>query len=88
MQRPVFIMDEATAAIDPATDNQIQSTIKSVFKDSTVITIAHRLNTIIDYDKILTLQNGQLAQFNTPQNLIQTPGIFREMCLNADLVKK
>jgi len=81
----ILIMDEATAAIDPSTDNIIQEKIKSVFKDSTVVTIAHRLNTIIDYDKILTLDQGKKIQFNSPQYLKNNSGIFRDMCKNAGM---
>jgi ABC-type multidrug transport system fused ATPase/permease subunit len=53
-------MDEATASIDEKTDETIQSMIRQEFKSTTVITIAHRLNTIIFYDKILVLDNGEI----------------------------
>lgn len=53
-------MDEATASIDLKTDKLIQEMIKTEFKDATVITIAHRLNTIIDYNKILVLDKGKI----------------------------
>ncbi|KAJ2802201.1 hypothetical protein H4R20_003374 [Coemansia guatemalensis] len=66
----VLVLDEATAAIDNATDEIIQQTIRSEFKDCTVLTIAHRLNTVIDSDMVLVVDNGQLAEYDTPQNLL------------------
>ncbi|KAJ2083951.1 hypothetical protein H4R24_000394 [Coemansia sp. RSA 988] len=66
----VLVLDEATAAIDNETDEIIQQTIKKEFKDCTVLTIAHRLNTIIDSDMILVVDGGRLAEYDTPQNLL------------------
>ena len=63
----VLVLDEATAAIDMNTDNLIQKTIRKEFSDSTVITIAHRLNTIMDYDRIIVLDDGRIKEFNSPQ---------------------
>ena len=56
----IIIMDEATANVDIKTDRLIQEVIRDKFKDSTVITIAHRLNTILDYDKVLVLDDGRV----------------------------
>ncbi|TIC23626.1 hypothetical protein E3Q12_01940 [Wallemia mellicola] len=76
----ILILDEATSAIDSMTDNYIQDTIRRQFKDMTIITIAHRLRTIIDYDKILVLERGLISEFDTPQNLLLKPdGIFSSM---------
>ena len=72
----ILLMDEATANIDEKTDHLLQQMIKTEFKDTTVITIAHRLNTIIQYDKILVLENGRIADFDTPLNLIKKDGLF------------
>ena len=72
----VLLMDEATASIDEKTDRLLQKMIKTEFKTTTVITIAHRLNTIIQYDKILVLDNGKIVQFDTPLNLLNQEGIF------------
>ena len=76
----VLLMDEATASIDYATDGKIQDTLREV-KESTIITIAHRLQTIIDYDKVLVLDKGKLIEYDTPWELISRDGgIFRGMC--------
>ncbi|KAL8926765.1 MAG: hypothetical protein Q9172_001641 [Xanthocarpia lactea] len=76
----VLLMDEATASIDYATDSKIQDTLREV-KDSTIITIAHRLQTIIDYDKVLVLDKGKVVEYDAPWELItQEDGIFQGMC--------
>lgn len=66
----VLILDEATAAVDMETDRIIQETIRSEFKDRTILTIAHRLDTVLDSDKILVLDNGEVKEFDTPKNLL------------------
>ncbi|CAG8608724.1 18280_t:CDS:2, partial [Racocetra fulgida] len=77
----LIIMDEATASTDFKTDHLIQTTIREEFKDSTVITIAHRLRTIVDYDKILVMDAGNVVEFDIPYLLMQKPdGWFRGMC--------
>ncbi|KAJ1729945.1 hypothetical protein LPJ72_004709 [Coemansia sp. Benny D160-2] len=78
----LIIMDEATASVDFDTDNRIQNTIRgSEFANSTLLCIAHRLRTIIDYDRVLVLEKGKVAEFDTPYNLLQNKdGIFRSMC--------
>ncbi|KAI4256442.1 MAG: hypothetical protein L6R42_006221 [Xanthoria sp. 1 TBL-2021] len=82
----VLLMDEATASIDYATDSKIQDTLREV-KDSTIITIAHRLQTIIDYDKVLVLDKGKVVEYDAPWELItQGDGIFQGMCeMSGDL---
>ncbi|GAA5937761.1 uncharacterized protein JCM15063_002109 [Sporobolomyces koalae] len=80
----VIIMDESTASVDFETDEKIQQTIREGFSDSLVITIAHRLRSIIDYDKILVLDKGELAEFDSPAELLKNrDGIFRGMCEKA-----
>jgi len=75
----VLLMDEATASIDYATDSKIQETIREI--RNTTITIAHRLQTIIDYDKVLVLDKGQVIEYGDPFDLVSTrDGIFRGMC--------
>lgn len=76
----VLLMDEATASIDYATDAKIQDTLREL-KDNTIITIAHRLQTIIDYDKVLVLEKGEVVEFDDPWQLIKKEdGSFRGMC--------
>lgn len=72
-------MDEATASIDYATDAKIQETIREI--KNTTITIAHRLQTIIDYDKVLVLDKGEVVEYGAPWDLVETDGgAFRGMC--------
>ncbi|KAF2474335.1 P-loop containing nucleoside triphosphate hydrolase protein [Lindgomyces ingoldianus] len=75
----VLLMDEATASIDYATDAKIQETIREI--RNTTITIAHRLQTIIDYDKVLLLDKGEVVEFGDPWDLVRREGgSFRAMC--------
>ncbi|KAG0012875.1 hypothetical protein BGZ80_011457 [Entomortierella chlamydospora] len=67
----VLCLDEATAAIDVETDNAIQRALRREFSGCTVLTIAHRINTIMDSDRILVLEKGQVAEYDSPQNLLQ-----------------
>jgi ATP-binding cassette subfamily C (CFTR/MRP) protein 1 len=76
----VLVMDEATAAVDFETDSLIQTTIREQFKDMTVLTIAHRVNTILDYDRVLVLDKGVIAEFAKPADLLADPkSIFSSM---------
>merc|ERR1719500_1388319 len=82
----ILVLDEATAAVDLETDNLIQTTIRSEFAGCTIITIAHRLNTVVDYDRVLVLKDGVIAELDSPRTLMQTEGsIFRGMCQDAGL---
>ncbi|KAJ7751195.1 P-loop containing nucleoside triphosphate hydrolase protein [Mycena maculata] len=77
----LIIMDEATSQIDSRLDDQIQQTIREELSGAIVITIAHRLKTIMDYDRILVLDDGELLEFGPPKTLLQKMGgAFREMC--------
>ncbi|NXH21247.1 MRP6 protein, partial [Bucco capensis] len=81
----ILILDEATAAVDLETDLQIQSTLRTQFKGSTVLTIAHRINTIMDCDRILVLENGWIAEFDTLENLIAQKGLFYRLMEESSL---
>jgi ABC-type phosphate transport system ATPase subunit len=74
----VLLMDEATASIDYATDAKIQETIREI--KNTTITIAHRLQTIIDYDKVLVLDKGEVVEYGDPWDLLMSKGSFHGMC--------
>jgi len=69
----VVILDEATANIDMITEQKIQALITQHFKDSTMLTIAHRLNTIIHSDKVLVLSFGKIKEYDSPQKLMADP---------------
>ncbi|XP_066291267.1 multidrug resistance-associated protein 1-like isoform X3 [Branchiostoma lanceolatum] len=81
----ILVLDEATAAVDLETDDLIQSTIRTQFADCTVLTIAHRLNTIMDSTRVLVLDAGRIAEFDSPQDLIASRGIFYGMAKDAGL---
>ncbi|CAG5119030.1 unnamed protein product [Candidula unifasciata] len=83
----VLVLDEATAAVDMETDELIQETIREEFKDCTILTIAHRLNTVLDYDRILVLDKGEIQEFDPPQVLLKNPtSMFFSMAKAAGLV--
>lgn len=73
----IVMMDEATANVDAASDEIIQRTIRSQFQKTTVLTIAHRLSTIADSMKIAVFEQGELAEFGTPQDLVQQGGALQ-----------
>uniref|UniRef100_A0A182NL50 Uncharacterized protein n=1 Tax=Anopheles dirus TaxID=7168 RepID=A0A182NL50_9DIPT len=76
----ILVLDEATANVDPTTDRLIQDTIRLKFADCTVLTIAHRLNTIMDSDRVLVMDAGQAVELGTPHELLQLPiSIFGDM---------
>merc|ERR1712098_1009683 len=83
----VLILDEATAAVDLEADDLVQATIRREFSDCTVLTIAHRLNTIMDNNRVIVLDQGKIAEFDTPDNLLANKdSIFYGMARNAGLV--
>ncbi|RKO85556.1 P-loop containing nucleoside triphosphate hydrolase protein [Blyttiomyces helicus] len=89
----IIVMDEATASVDYETDAVIQRSLREDFKDATILTIAHRLNTIIDYDRVLVLDGGRIAELGTPAELLALEdGKFRAMveqtgATNSDMLK-
>ena len=73
----VLVLDEATASVDTETDAFIQKMIRERFQGTTLLTIAHRLNTIMDYDAILVMDKGRVAEFDSPKNLLKLEdGLF------------
>jgi ABC-type multidrug transport system ATPase subunit len=76
----ILVLDEATAAVDVRTDALIQKTIREEFKSCTMLIIAHRLNTVIDCDRLLILSSGQIQEFDTPEHLLSNDeGAFSKM---------
>ncbi|BGP58401.1 hypothetical protein JCM8202_001904 [Rhodotorula sphaerocarpa] len=76
----IIIMDEATASLDNESDQLVQKVIREEFSGCTNLTVAHRLDTIIDFDRILVLRAGRVAEFDSPENLLnRTDGAFRNM---------
>ena len=75
----IVIMDEATASVDADTDARIQRVMRAEFKGSTCITVAHRINTILDSDYILVMDNGRAEEFDTPEYLMQKGGLFKDL---------
>lgn len=81
----VLCLDEATANVDPTNDRRIQHVLTEEIRDCLVLTIAHRLHTVLASDRIMVLDRGQLAQLDSPQNLLQKEGIFRDLALQAGI---
>uniref|UniRef100_A0A7N9D4N4 Multidrug resistance-associated protein 1-like n=1 Tax=Macaca fascicularis TaxID=9541 RepID=A0A7N9D4N4_MACFA len=84
----ILILDEATASIDFETDKLVQTTIRKEFSDCTILTIAHRLQSIIDSDRVLVLDSGSIVEFEAPQNLIRQKGLFYEMTTDAGITQE
>ncbi|KAF8005284.1 hypothetical protein HF325_000741 [Metschnikowia pulcherrima] len=83
----ILILDEATSSVDYETDSKIQSTIVREFHDCTILCIAHRLKTILNYDRILVLDKGEIKEFDTPWNLFNlSQSIFQQMCHKSNIV--
>ncbi|KAG0351717.1 hypothetical protein BG005_008781, partial [Podila minutissima] len=81
----VLILDEATASVDVETDALIQKTIRKEFKHCTVITIAHRIKTVLDYDRVMVLEGGQVREYDTPAKLLEQKetGLFYRLAQQA-----
>ncbi|XP_019222145.1 canalicular multispecific organic anion transporter 1 isoform X2 [Oreochromis niloticus] len=81
----ILILDEATAAVDLETDNLIQNTIHKEFSDCTVLTIAHRLHSIMDSSRVMVLDAGKILEFDSPSNLLEKEGHFYAMAKDAGI---
>jgi len=75
----IVVMDEATASVDADTDARIQRVMKTDFRDSTCLTVAHRINTVMDSDRILVMDDGRVAEFDAPGTLLARGGLFRDL---------
>ncbi|KAJ2876965.1 Multidrug resistance-associated protein 1 [Coemansia aciculifera] len=78
-KRKVLILDEATADMDQETDRKMQELIRTEFSECTVLTIAHRLDTIMNSDRIIVMEKGEIAEIGPPQELIANGGMFAEL---------
>ena len=84
----ILVLDEATAAIDVETDSIIQETIRREFLGCTVLTIAHRINSVMDSSRILVLDKGRVAEMDSPEELLKnTQSMFYRLAKEASLVK-
>ncbi|EPQ29164.1 uncharacterized protein PFL1_03451 [Pseudozyma flocculosa PF-1] len=84
----IILLDEATASVDLETDAKIQTTIREEFANRTILCIAHRLRTILAYDRIAVFDQGQLAEYDSPLALFDRPdGIFRGMCERSSITR-
>ncbi|PIL27467.1 ATP-binding cassette transporter [Ganoderma sinense ZZ0214-1] len=85
----IIVLDEATSSVDVETDAKVQRTIQAEFAPSTLLCIAHRLNTIVYYDRILVMDGGKVAEFDTPLNLFdKEDSVFRSLCNEANLSRQ
>lgn len=76
----LLVLDEATSAVDGATDEFVQCMLRSQFPDTTLLTIAHRLNTVMDYDSVLVMDRGRAVEFGPPSQLLKNEeGVFSQM---------
>ena len=83
----IIVCDEATSSVDFETDEKIQRTMRQGFSGKTLLCIAHRLKTIINYDRICVMDQGRIAELDTPINLFEQGGIFRGMCDKSHIVR-
>jgi ABC-type multidrug transport system fused ATPase/permease subunit len=73
-QSPILVLDEATSNVDADTDAAMQKLLRSEFRDRTMISVVHKLQTVLDFDRVILLENGRIAENGSPQELLSTPG--------------
>ncbi|KAJ2741275.1 ATP-binding cassette glutathione S-conjugate transporter ycf1, partial [Coemansia sp. BCRC 34301] len=83
-KRKIVVLDEATANVDLDTDKSVQELIRKEFGDCTVLTIAHRLDTIMNSDRIVVMDKGTIAEVGTPQELLAKDGMFAQLVNTSD----
>ncbi|KAJ1815267.1 hypothetical protein LPJ60_005773 [Coemansia sp. RSA 2675] len=83
-KRKIVVLDEATANVDLETDRSVQELIRKEFGDCTVLTIAHRLETIMNSDRIIVMDKGTIAEIGTPQELLAKDGMFAQLVLTSN----
>uniref|UniRef100_A0AC35TPP3 ABC transporter family protein n=1 Tax=Rhabditophanes sp. KR3021 TaxID=114890 RepID=A0AC35TPP3_9BILA len=84
----IIVLDEMSSSIDQQTDQLIQETIRKEFADSTIIAIAHRIDTLLNYDRIMVMDQGNVIEFDTPANLLSNrQSVFYSLALDAGLVR-
>lgn len=85
-QSKILILDEATSSVDYKTDDKIQNRIVETFSECTILCIAHRIKTILDYDRIIVMDKGEIVESNTPWKLYENESsIFRDMCVRSGI---
>jgi len=84
----IIVCDEATSSVDFETDQKIQETMMTGFKGKTLLCIAHRLKTIIHYDRIVVMEAGRIAEVDTPVKLYEAGGIFHGMCERSGIKRE
>ncbi|KAJ2807802.1 hypothetical protein H4S07_003523 [Coemansia furcata] len=83
-KRKIVVLDEATANVDLETDKLVQEPIRKEFRDCTVLTIAHRLETIMSSDRIIVMDKGTIAEIGTPQGLLAKDGMFAQLVKTSE----
>ncbi|KAJ2448209.1 hypothetical protein GGI03_007261 [Coemansia sp. RSA 2337] len=83
-KRKIAVLDEATANVDLETDKSVQELIRKEFGDCTVLTIAHRLETIMNSDRIIVMDKGTIAEIGTPHELLAKDGMFAQLVKTSD----
>ncbi|KAJ2829006.1 Multidrug resistance-associated protein 4 [Coemansia furcata] len=83
-KRKIVVLDEATANVDLETDKSVQELIRKEFRDCTVLTIAHRLDTIMNSDRIIVMDKGTIAEIGTPQELLAKDGMFAQLVKTSE----